>query len=118
MVAHPDESGGSLVLPTSRDSLPDSKGSEENLFMFYVYIIESETTGKWYYGFTDRSPSIRLNEHNGNHHHFTANKGPWKLIFLRSFENKKDALRFEKKLKSLRSKRFIETEFAAYFLSR
>jgi putative endonuclease len=88
-----------------------------NLFMFYVYIIQSETTNKWYYGFTERIPMERLEEHNGNHHHFTANKGPWKLIFLRCFENKKDALRFERKLKSLRNKEFITKEFGGYFLN-
>jgi hypothetical protein len=41
--------------------------------MFYVYIIESATTSKWYYGSTKRTPAERLLEHNGNHHHFTAN---------------------------------------------
>ena len=86
--------------------------------MFYVYIIESEVTSRWYYGFTERNPEERLIEHNGNHHHFTANKGPWKLIFVRNFENKGDALKFEKKLKSLRNKKFIKAEFSQYFLDR
>jgi putative endonuclease len=85
--------------------------------MFYVYIIQSITTSKWYYGFTERSPIERLSEHNGNHHHFTARKGPWKLIFIRSFENKVDAMAFEKKLKSLRNKTFIRTVFSEYFLT-
>ena len=85
--------------------------------MFYVYIIESVTMSKWYYGFTERSPDQRLIEHNGNHQHFTTNKGPWKLIFVRAFENKKDALSFEKKLKSFRNKQFIASEFSEYFLN-
>jgi predicted GIY-YIG superfamily endonuclease len=38
-----------------------------------------------------------------------------KLIFLRCFENKKDALRFERKLKSLRNKEIIAKEFGGYF---
>ena len=84
--------------------------------MFYIYIIESTSTLRWYYGFTERIPMERVIEHNGNHHHFTANKGPWKLIFVRVFENKGEALKFEKKLKSLRNKRFIRAEFADYFL--
>jgi putative endonuclease len=85
--------------------------------MFYVYIIESIKTSTWYYGFTERSPTQRLYEHNGNHHHFTANKGPWKLIFIRNFENKKGALSFERKLKSIRNKVFIKKEFEKYFLN-
>jgi putative endonuclease len=84
--------------------------------MFYVYIIESGATLFWYYGFMERNSVERLIEHNGNHHHFTANKGPWKLIFVRNFENKADALKFEKKLKSLRDKKFIQAEFSEYFL--
>ena len=84
--------------------------------MFFVYIIESIATARWYYGSTERNPVERLIEHNGNHHHFTAHKGPWKLIFIRIFENKSEALKFEKKLKSLRNKKFIWEQFAEYFL--
>jgi len=84
--------------------------------MFYVHIIESITSRKWYFGFTERDPIERLIEHNGNHHHFTANKGPWKLIFARSFENKRDALQFENTLKSIRNKIFIRRKFREYFL--
>jgi len=86
--------------------------------MFYVYIIQSVSNLNWYYGFTEREPSERLIEHNGNHHHFTAHKGPWQLIFIRAFDNKKDALIFEKKLKSLRNKEFILREYQQYFLNR
>jgi putative endonuclease len=84
--------------------------------MLNVYIIESIATLKWYFGLTDRTSKDRLAEHNGNHHYFTANKGPWKLIFVRSLENKTDAMGFEKRLKSLRNKIFIRKEFPRYFL--
>jgi hypothetical protein len=53
--------------------------------------------------FPERNPVERLIEHNGNHHHFTAHQGTWKLIFFRNFEHKIDALKFEKKLKSPRN---------------
>ena len=85
--------------------------------MFYVYIIESVSTSKWYYGHSER-PHERLREHNGNHQHYTANKGPWKLIFLKSFENRHEAVAFERKLKALRNKEFISKEFWEYFLDR
>ena len=84
--------------------------------MFHVYIIQSIATGKWYNGFTARDPGERVVEHNGNHHHFTGQKGPWKLIFIRAFETKGEALMFEKKLKSLRNKKFIYEQCAEYFL--
>jgi predicted GIY-YIG superfamily endonuclease len=69
------------------------------------------------YGFTERDPLERLAEHNGNHHHFTANKGLWRLIFIRNFEVKSDALKFERNLKSLRNKIFIQVEFSQHFLT-
>jgi putative endonuclease len=62
--------------------------------MYFVYIVESAASGKWYYGFTER-PEERLKVHNGNHHHYTAKKGPWFLIFLRRFDSVKEALIFE-----------------------
>ena len=86
--------------------------------MYYVYILESLKTLYWYYGFTERRPEERLIEHNGNHHHYTANKGPWVLIFVRQFDNKKEALVFEKKLKLLRNKEFIRKEYQQYFINR
>jgi putative endonuclease len=86
--------------------------------MFYVYIIESSVTAKWYYGYTERNPLERLKEHNYNHHHYTANKGPWDLIFVRQFDNKNEALLFEKKLKSVRNKDFIKREYFQFFIER
>ncbi len=84
--------------------------------MFYVYIIESETTGKWYYGYTERLEE-RIKEHNFNNGHFTGNAGPWKLIFKRNFTNKTDALAFEKLLKKSKNKTYLLRTYAVYFLT-
>ncbi|MBZ9651853.1 GIY-YIG nuclease family protein [Psychroflexus montanilacus] len=37
--------------------------------------------------------------HNENLSRYTSNKGPWRLIYLQSFQDKKSALIREKKLK-------------------
>jgi predicted GIY-YIG superfamily endonuclease len=66
----------------------------------------------------ERKPDERVLEHNGNHHHYTVNKGPWALIFLREFNTKVEALVFEKKLKSLRNKDDIKMECGSYFIRR
>ncbi len=84
--------------------------------MFYIYIIESGTTGKWYYGYTERLEE-RVKEHNYNNGHFTDNKGPWRLIFKREFTNKTDALSFEKLLKKSRNKSHILRAYSEYFLT-
>ena len=83
--------------------------------MFYVYIIESLTTGKWYYGFTS-NPEQRLEAHNMGLNNSTANKGPWKFIFIRPFETKIEAMEFEAYLKMSRNKNFIKRQFLEFFI--
>ena len=66
--------------------------------MFFVYIIHSEKHDIYYKGFSTDIVK-RLEFHNDNKGNFTKNKGPWKLIFLKQFDSKKEALQFEKMLK-------------------
>jgi putative endonuclease len=83
--------------------------------MFYTYIIESLTSGKWYYGHAvdlDR----RLHEHNTGRTTSTRNKGPWRFIFIRPFATKTQANQFELHLKKLRNKDFITKEFGQFFV--
>jgi putative endonuclease len=82
--------------------------------MFYTYIIESSANQRWYIGHT-RDIERRLVEHNSGQNKSTKAKGSWELIFLRGFENNLDANRFELKLKKLRNKKFIRTEYAEFF---
>ena len=53
--------------------------------MYYVYLIQSLTTGKSYVGFTSKSPDIRIKEHNGGSNSFTGSGKPWKLVYYESF---------------------------------
>ena len=68
--------------------------------MFYTYIIKSETHQITYKGIT-QNPEKRLFEHNSNLSRYTSNKGPWKLVYLKGFETKTEALIEEKRLKRL-----------------
>jgi len=83
--------------------------------LFYVYIIESLTTGNWYYGFSNDLDQ-RLEFHNKGLNKSTANRGPWKYIFIREFNTKTEALKFEQYLKRTRNKAYIRKQFAPYFL--
>ncbi len=83
--------------------------------MFIVYILESESSGKWYYGYTERLEE-RISEHNSGNGHFTGGKGPWHLVFRRHFAVKGDALQFERELKKLKNKGYIKRVFAEHFL--
>ena len=83
--------------------------------IFYVYILESESSGKWYYGFTEDIVQ-RIKDHQTNRSKYTRFKGPWKLIFKREFLDKREALHFEKQLKNTRNKEFIKEKFKDYFI--
>jgi putative endonuclease len=83
--------------------------------MYYVYIIESISTGKWYFGFTNELDQ-RLEAHNKGLNKSTNNRGPWKYIFQRSFESKSGALSFELYLKKTRNKIYIRSRFKAFFI--
>jgi putative endonuclease len=83
--------------------------------IFYVYILESESSGKWYYGFSE-DLNQRIKDHQSNRSKYTRFKGPWKLIFKREFLDKTEALRFEKHLKTTRNKEFIKEKFKDYFI--
>ena len=83
--------------------------------MYVTYIIESERLGIWYYGHSSEVER-RLDEHNAGRNKSTKNKGPWRLIFLRQFETKADANRFELELKRLKNKEYIKRTFRRFFI--
>ena len=82
--------------------------------VYYVYILESLTSGKWYYGSSSKLLR-RIDDHQSNRARYTRFKGPWTLIFVREFDNKADSLQFERYLKRLRNKSYIQREFSEYF---
>jgi predicted GIY-YIG superfamily endonuclease len=64
----------------------------------YVYILENET-GRQYVGSTTNIGN-RLHKHNKGDVPHTAKFRPWKVVYASSFPSKKQALEFEKYLKS------------------
>ena len=69
---------------------------------WFVYIIESQSNGILYKGFT-QDIEKRIWEHNNGFSRYTKDKGPWKLVFSKSFETKKEALIFERRIKKFNS---------------
>jgi putative endonuclease len=74
--------------------------------MYYLYLIESETSGRYYIGQTDDLPR-RLNDHNGNRKRFTTGKGPWCLIGYRPFRTRSEAVLEERRLKRAKNRKYI-----------
>jgi len=66
--------------------------------MYYVYVIDNEK-GTYYIGVTSNIDE-RLKKHNHFGSEWTKRKGPWRLVIKEEFEDKKEALRRERQIKS------------------
>jgi putative endonuclease len=66
--------------------------------MFTVYVIQNQQ-GQLYKGITEDIEQ-RLRYHNQDLGHWTKGKGPWRLVYSEQIENKTEALKREKFLKS------------------
>ena len=75
---------------------------------FTVYILFSPKHDKHYTGFTSNL-ELRINSHNLFGKGWTAKFRPWKIIFVKEFDTKAEAMTFEKWLKSGQGRNFIKT---------
>ena len=77
---------------------------------FCVYILQSESTGRYYCGQTKRL-NVRLREHNDPDYVTTLTtkrfEGPWKLAWARECASRSEAMRLEKQVKTRGIGRFL-----------
>ena len=69
-----------------------------NYNMFFVYIIQSQKTNKYYIGYT-KDVEDRLSRHNRGLSKSTKPGIPWKLIYKEAFETKIEAWNREQQIK-------------------
>ncbi len=74
--------------------------------MYFVYILISELYGRLYIGQTNNI-NDRFIRHNAGKVKSTLHFRPWTLLHCYEFETRSIAMRFEKYLKSLKSKQYI-----------
>ena len=67
-----------------------------------VYILQSESSGRFYIGWADQ-PLVRLAEHQRGQTLSTRGRGPWTLVYQEHFDTLSDARRRERRLKSWKS---------------
>ena len=82
--------------------------------MWYVYILKSEKTHRWYTGFTNDLRK-RILSHNSGKNKSTKYGAPWKLIYYEACLNQKDARTREKYLKSGMGKRYLKNRLKFFF---
>jgi putative endonuclease len=64
----------------------------------FLYILQSETSGRFYIGSTD-DLERRMSEHLRGHSLATRARGPWKLAYSEQFETLLEARRRELEIK-------------------
>ncbi len=75
--------------------------------MFYVYILQSTVSGKYYKGQTGNLIR-RLKEHNNGEEKSTSPYVPWVLVWNTTFATRSEALALERKLKNMSSTKRIK----------
>jgi putative endonuclease len=76
--------------------------------MFFVYVLKSLTSGKYYTGQTN-DLNKRIEQHNTRIGRYTSNKGPWELIYHEEYDNRAEAMMREKFLKSGKGRELLKT---------
>ena len=75
--------------------------------MHYFYIIYSIKLDRYYYG-SSHDPEIRLILHNEGATPSTKNGIPWELVYVESYPEKSLAIKREKEIKRIKSRKFVE----------
>jgi putative endonuclease len=75
--------------------------------MASLYIMQSQTTGRYYIGSTNEL-GRRLREHARGHSLATRGRGPWKLVYCEEFGDLAEARKREYEIKQWKSARMIQ----------
>ena len=76
--------------------------------MPYLYILYSSKLNKYYVG-ACANIERRLYEHNIGHSKFTSTGLPWRLMYTEEFKTLQEAKQREKKIKDMKSRKYIES---------
>lgn len=76
----------------------DRQRRYDKLVSYYIYILKSQTSGRYYIGSTENVIQ-RLGQHNSGKVRSTKNRGPYKLVYTEPFSTRQDAYRRERQIK-------------------
>ncbi len=68
--------------------------------MYHIYVLRSLKNGKRYVGLTRRTLQVRVREHEMGLSPWTRDNGPFELVYTETYEEKTEAQRRERFLKS------------------
>lgn len=81
---------------------------------WYVYLLLSKKTSRWYIGST-KNMQKRILSHNGGKNRSTKHDMPWRLIYCETGLSRDDARAREKYLKSGMGHRFLKNRLKFFF---
>jgi len=87
------------VLPPPSAWFRQRRKKPVGLFMYFVYILKSPGTNKYYVSSTE-DLNKKLSYHNSGKVRSTKAYKPWEIIHFEKFDAKAEALRREKQIKS------------------
>jgi len=74
---------------------------------YWVYILRSESTGRFYVGHTD-DLGDRIRRYNEGRSEATRTRGPWTLVYQEEFPTRQAAVARERAIKNQKSRSYIE----------
>ena len=74
---------------------------------WFVYVIQSECDGSYYVGHT-HDLQLRLVHHNAGWSRSTKAMRPWKMFYWETVSSKAEAMKREKEIKAMKSRKYIE----------
>ena len=77
------------------------------LSMYDVYVLKSDKDGIRYVG-SGEDAFERLRRHNKGDYQFTKGHRPWRITYKEEYENRSEAIRREKFLKSGQGRKFLD----------
>ena len=87
-------------------------GSTNFIPVYYLYILQSEATSRFYIGQT-QDVTERLAYHNANYSKSLKNRGPWRLVHTEQYKTRSEAMVRERQLKSWKDRRMIQKLLSA-----
>ena len=80
---------------------------------YHVYILRSQTIGRYYCGHTD-DLARRIHQHNDPNYHGSRTtkvfQGPWELVWSQAFESRRGAMETERRVKKRGIGRFLKDQ--------
>jgi len=75
--------------------------------IYYFYVLQSETTGRYYVGHT-KDLEERLQRHHKGRSQFTKVRGPFKIVYVEEYRSRSKASKREAEIKARKSRPYIQ----------